>query len=78
MVKINKTPLDPKDTTRYTYIVDKERKKAQLMGYLESGDVIKFISYSNIFSNLINLSYADTTNNIDYQNRFVYVSGDKI
>ncbi|MDD5198145.1 MAG: prepilin-type N-terminal cleavage/methylation domain-containing protein [Candidatus Gracilibacteria bacterium] len=81
IININKLPLDPKDATKYAYAVDKDRKKAQLMGYLESGDGIEVISYDNIIRRLVNETYADDTDGVDavdYQNRFIYVTGDKV
>lgn len=77
IININKVPLDPKDTLRYIYTIDSTKKKAQLMGYLESGDIIKITAYSDLFSRLINQSYA-ATSDVDYKSRFVYVTGDKI
>ncbi|EKD25413.1 MAG: hypothetical protein ACD_80C00065G0002, partial [uncultured bacterium (gcode 4)] len=77
IINTNKNPLDPKDITRYVYVVDKNQKKAQLMGYLESGDTLRTTSYHGILKSLVNQSYANA-NSIDYKNRFIYVEGDKI
>ena len=87
--RINKTPLDPKDIVRYVYLVNANQTKLQLMGYLESWDTAKMVSYADIFkisfnnltnqiqNNLTNQALAATTN-IDYRSRFIYTLWDKL
>lgn len=61
--------LDPSDTTMYTtYVVTADKKKMQLMVFLEDG--------SSILSMFVAPVYADTFT--DYSKRFSYTIGDKI
>lgn len=64
IIGMNTPSLDPKDKSRYTYAIDAPQKKAQLMGFLESGENVRVLS-------LLEPAYAG-----DYSERHVYVDGD--
>ncbi len=74
IIKINKTPLDPKDAKSYIYTVDKDRVKAQLMWYLENWETINLSSFVDITNQI----YADNTNTWAYQDRSPYTIWDKL
>jgi hypothetical protein len=68
-ISMNALALDPKDKTRYTYVTDAPMKKVQLMGYLESGENVKVLSF---------LGPVDDVHAAGYQDRHIYVTGDAI
>lgn len=72
LIRLSGKAKDPKDGTPYIYATDKNKKKIQLMWYLESWDNIKFISQ---LPNLISETFAD---DIDYSDRYTYVTGNMI
>ncbi|EKD66286.1 MAG: hypothetical protein ACD_49C00054G0008 [uncultured bacterium (gcode 4)] len=73
IIKINKLPLDPKDAKSYIYAVDKDRKKAQLLWYLENWETINLSSFVDINNQV----YAESSSDA-YQNRQVYTIWDKL
>ncbi|MCK9272130.1 type II secretion system GspH family protein [Candidatus Gracilibacteria bacterium] len=63
---------DPKDGSSYIYSTDKDKKKIQLMGYLENGSTINYISQ---VPSLVSEAFAS---DINYSNRYTYVTGNMI
>lgn len=71
-IKFEKGGMDPKDDTYYTYIADRKKKQAQLMGYLEEYDTTKLSHIIKFFPQ----SYAAAL--IDYSERKIGTLGKKI
>lgn len=71
LIKINKIPKDPINSSLYTYVTSKDNNKIQLSTYLENNDLLKL---SQI--NLLKQVYSD--NWIDYTNKILYTYWDKI
>lgn len=44
MMKIDKVMVDPKDGSKYSYSIDATKKKVQLMGYLELGEIVRVMT----------------------------------
>lgn len=72
LIRLSGKAKDPKDGSSYIYATDKNKKKIQLMWYLESWDSIKFISQ---LPNLISETFAS---DINYASRYTYVTGNMI
>lgn len=73
IAKVSWKAVDPKDGLRYTYATDSNKKKVQLLSYLENWDNVRFIS--SIDTNILDRAFADELN---FSNRQVFVVWDMI